>query len=162
MDHFIQIPQVGREWNDMLEGYTTLAYLAGVTSTIKLGTLVTGIGYRNPALLGKMIATLDVLSSGRAICGLGAGWFERETVGYGWEFEPTGRRFDRLEDTLQMLPLLWGPGSPSFEGKVFNVDVKYIEIEADVNDPNSVLVGGSLGTVEVNPLIVGVGFGFRF
>ena len=121
MDHFIQIPQVGREWNDMLESHTTLSYLAGATESIKLGALVTGIGYRNPGLLGKMIATLDVLSGGRAICGLGAGWYERETVGYGWEFEPTGRRFDRLEDTLQMLPLLWGPGSPSFEGKTFSI-----------------------------------------
>ncbi len=142
MDHFIQIPQVGREWNDMLEAYTTLAYLAGVTSTIRLGTLVTGIGYRNPALLGKMVATLDVLSGGRMNCGLGAGWFERETVAYGWEMEPAGRRLDRLEDTLQMLPLLWGPGAPSFEGKVFSV-AEAICYPRPLQEHIPILVGGS-------------------
>jgi F420-dependent oxidoreductase-like protein len=142
MDHFIQIPQVGREWNDMLEAYTTLAYLAGVTSSIRLGTLVTGIGYRNPALLGKMLATLDVLSGGRMNCGLGAGWFERETLAYGWEMEPAGRRLDRLEDTLQMLPLLWGPGSPSFEGKVFSVP-EAICYPRPIQEHIPILVGGS-------------------
>src|SRR5262249_6131590 len=69
MDHFVQIPQIGREWEDMLESYTTLAYLAGVTDQIRLGTLVTGIEYRNIAHLAKIIATLDVLSAGRAMCG---------------------------------------------------------------------------------------------
>ena len=78
MDHFLQIPQVGREWEDMLESYTTLGYLAGVTSRIRLGTLVTGVTYRNLAHLAKVVATLDVVSGGRALCGLGAGWFERE------------------------------------------------------------------------------------
>ena len=73
MDHFLQIPQVGREWEDMLESYTTLGYLAGVTERIRLGTLVTGITYRNLAHLAKIVATLDVLSGGRALCGLGAG-----------------------------------------------------------------------------------------
>ena len=84
MDHFLQIPQVGREWEDMLESYTTLGYLAGVTERIRLGTLVTGITYRNLAHLAKIVATLDVLSGGRALCGLGAGWFEREHELYGW------------------------------------------------------------------------------
>ena len=72
MDHFLQIPQVGREWEDMLESYTTLGYLAGVTERIRLGTLVTGVTYRNLAHLAKIVATLDVLSGGRALCGLGA------------------------------------------------------------------------------------------
>ena len=121
MDHFMQIPQVGPEWWDIPEAYTTLAYLAAATRRIKLGTLVTGVGYRNPALLGKMIATLDVLSGGRSMAGLGAGWFERETVGYGYPVPSTKERLDRLEDVLRMLPLLWGPGSPSFEGKTFSV-----------------------------------------
>jgi len=121
MDHFFQIPQVGPEWWDLPEAYTTLAYLAAVTRRIKLGTLVTGVGYRNPALLGKIIATLDVLSGGRAMAGLGAGWFERETAGYGWDVPTTKERLDRLEDVLQLLPLLWGPGSPSFVGKTFSV-----------------------------------------
>ena len=121
MDHFVQIPGVGPEWEDMYESYTTLGYLAGVTSTIKLGTLVTGITYRNIAHLGKIVATLDVLSRGRAICGVGAAWFKREHELYGWEFPPKPRRYALLEDALQLLPLMWGPGAPSFEGKTITV-----------------------------------------
>ena len=122
MDHFLQIPQVGREWEDMLESYTTLGYLAGVTERIRLGTLVTGITYRNLAHLAKLVATLDVLSGGRAMCGLGAGWFEREHRLYGWDFPPLAERFARLEDALELLPLMWGPGAPRFEGRTLTVE----------------------------------------
>jgi F420-dependent oxidoreductase-like protein len=122
MDHFLQIPQVGREWEDMPESYTTLAYLAGVTRTIRLGTLVTGITYRNLAHLAKIVATLDVLSGGRALCGLGAAWFEREHRLYGWELAPRAERYARLEDALELLPLMWGPGSPRFEGRTVTVE----------------------------------------
>jgi len=121
MDHLLQIPQVGREWEDMLESYTTLGYLAGVTQRIRLGTLVTGITYRNLAHLAKIIATLDVLSGGRAMCGIGAAWFEREHRLYGWEFPSLRDRFDLLEDALELLPLMWGPGSPRFEGRTLTV-----------------------------------------
>jgi len=121
MDHFVQIPGVGREWEDMYESYTTLGYLAGVTSTMRLGTLVTGITYRNIAHLAKIVATLDVLSGGRAMCGVGAAWFGREHDLYGWEFPPVARRFELLEDALQLFPLMWGPGSPSFEGRTITV-----------------------------------------
>jgi F420-dependent oxidoreductase-like protein len=117
MDHFVQIPQVGREWEDMLESYTTLGYLAGATERIRLGTLVTGITYRNIAHVAKLVATLDVLSGGRAWCGIGAGWFEREHGLYGYDFPPLAERFARLEDALELLPLMWGPGSPPFEGR---------------------------------------------
>ena len=122
MDHLLQIPQVGREWEDMLESYTALAYLAGVTRSIRLGTLVTGITYRNPAHLAKILATLDVLSGGRAMCGLGAAWFEREHRLYGWDFPPRAERYARLEDALELLPLMWGPGSPRFEGRTVVVE----------------------------------------
>jgi F420-dependent oxidoreductase-like protein len=122
MDHFVQIPQVGREWEDMPESYTTLAYLAGVTERIRLGTLVTGITYRNIAHLAKIVATLDVLSGGRAMCGIGAAWFEREHELYGWDFPPRSERYARLEDALELLPLMWGPGSPRFEGRTITVE----------------------------------------
>ena len=121
MDHMLQIPQVGREWEDMLESYTTLGYLAGVTEHIRLGTLVTGITYRNVAHLAKIVATLDVLSGGRAMCGLGTAWFEREHDLYGWDFASRADRYARLEDALELLPLMWGKGAPRFEGRTMTV-----------------------------------------
>jgi F420-dependent oxidoreductase-like protein len=121
MDHFRQIPQVGRAWDNFLESYTTLAYLAAVTRRVRLGALVTGITYRNVAHLGKIVATLDVLSGGRAVCGLGLAWFQAEHTAYGWPFPPTAQRYALLEDALRLLPLLWGKGSPAFRGSVLNV-----------------------------------------
>jgi alkanesulfonate monooxygenase SsuD/methylene tetrahydromethanopterin reductase-like flavin-dependent oxidoreductase (luciferase family) len=121
MDHFRQIPQIGRAWDDFLESYTTLGYLAACTERVRLGALVTGITYRNVAHLGKIVATLDVLSGGRAVCGLGLAWFRDEHVAYGWEFPSVARRYALLEDALVLLPLMWGPGSPSFEGRVLSV-----------------------------------------
>lgn len=121
MDHFRQIPQLGRAWEDFLESYTTLAFLAAHTERVRIGTLVTGIAYRNIAHLGKIVATLDVLSGGRAVCGLGLGWFEAEHRAYGWEFPSVGQRYELLEDALQVLPMLWGKGSPAFTGKAISV-----------------------------------------
>ena len=121
MDHFRQIPQIGRSWEDFFESYTTLAYLAARTERVRLGALVTGITYRNIAHLGKIVATLDVLSGGRAICGLGLAWFREEHEAYGWEFPPVAERYALLEDALRLLPLIWGPGSPGFEGEVLTV-----------------------------------------
>ena len=121
MDHFRQIPQIGRQWEDFLESYTTLAYLAARTERARLGTLVTGITYRNVAHLGKIIATLDVLSGGRATCGLGLAWYRDEHAAYGWEFPSTAERYELLEDALRLLPLLWGAGSPHYEGVRVNV-----------------------------------------
>jgi alkanesulfonate monooxygenase SsuD/methylene tetrahydromethanopterin reductase-like flavin-dependent oxidoreductase (luciferase family)/predicted kinase len=121
MDHFRQIPQVGRAWDDFLESWTTLAYLAACTTRVRLGTLVTGITYRNVAHLGKIAATLDVLSSGRAVCGLGLAWFEAEHKAYGWPFPSVSERYALLEDALQLLPVLWGPGNKPFHGKVLDV-----------------------------------------
>jgi F420-dependent oxidoreductase-like protein len=121
MDHFRQIPQIGRPWEDFLESYTTLSYLAACTDRVRLGALVTGITYRNVPHLGKIIATLDVLSDGRAVCGLGLAWFAAEHAAYGWRFPPVPERYALLEDALQLLPLLWGPGNPSFTGWVLTV-----------------------------------------
>lgn len=117
MDHFIQIPQVGREWDPMLEPYTALGFLAANTERMTLGTMVTCVTYRNVSQLAKIVATLDVLSGGRARCGLGLGWFEREHHAYGYDFPPVGERYELLEDALQLLPMMWGPGSPPFEGR---------------------------------------------
>jgi F420-dependent oxidoreductase-like protein len=142
MDHYVQIPQVGREWEDMLEAYTTLGYLAGRTRTIRLGTLCTGITYRNIAALGKIVATLDVLSGGRAMAGLGIGWFEREHRLYGWDFPPRGQRYAMLEDALRLLPLLWGKGSPRFEGSTISVP-EAICYPRPLQDRIPILVGGS-------------------
>ncbi|MEY2514173.1 MAG: hypothetical protein QOJ89_1531 [bacterium] len=142
MDHFLQIPQVGREWEDMLESHTTLGYLAGVTEHIRLGTLVTGITYRNIAHLAKIVATLDVLSGGRAMCGIGAGWFEREHRLYGWDFPPLAERFARLEDALELLPLMWGKGAPRFDGRTITVEQATC-YPRPLQERIPILVGGS-------------------
>jgi F420-dependent oxidoreductase-like protein len=121
MDHLVQIPQAGREWDDLPEAYATLAFLAAHTSAIDLGVLVGAVTLRNPALVGKVLATLDVLSQGRARAGLGAGWFEREHRLYGYPFLPAAQRLDALEDALELLPLLWGPGSPPYAGRTISL-----------------------------------------
>jgi F420-dependent oxidoreductase-like protein len=121
MDHMRQIPQVGRAWEDMLESTTTLGYLAAATSTATIGCLVNCVSYRNVALLGKAVATLDVLSGGRAWCGLGTGWYQAEHEAYGWPFPTVAERFELLEDALLLLPLLWGTGTPSFDGSRIRV-----------------------------------------
>ena len=116
MDHFRQIPQVGRAWDDMLECFTTLTWLAAATTRVRLGSLVAAINHRTIPLLGKTLATLDVLSGGRAVCGLGLGWFEAEQRTLGLELLPIPERYEHLEDALRFLPLLWGPGAPAFDG----------------------------------------------
>jgi F420-dependent oxidoreductase-like protein len=142
MDHFIQIPMAGREWDDMLDSYTALSFLAGVTEQVRLGAMVTGVTYRNVAHLGKIIATLDVLSGGRATCGIGAAWFEREHNAYGWTFPPVRERMDLLEDALQLLPLMWGKGAPAFEGKVITVP-EALCYPRPLQEHVPILVGGS-------------------
>ncbi len=142
MDHFRQIPQVGREWEDIPEAYVTLSYLAGVTRTIRLGALVTAIGHRHPVVLGRMVATLDVVSGGRANLGLGIGWDRNEHEGYGIPFPPTPDRYEALEDTLRMLPLLWGKGSPPFAGSTFSAS-QLICYPRPIQARIPVLIGGS-------------------
>lgn len=142
MDHFLQIPQVGREWEDMLDSYTTLSFLAGVTRHVTLGAMVTGVTYRNVAHLGKIVATLDVLSRGRAVCGIGAAWFEREHKAYGWDFPPLKERYALLEDALELLPLMWGSGAPAFEGRVVKVP-EAICYPRPLQEHVPILVGGS-------------------
>ncbi len=121
MDHFYQIRGVGPETAPMLEAYTTLSAVAARTTRIKLATLVTGVTYRNPALLAKQVTTLDVISKGRAILGTGAAWNDDEHKGYGMDFPPIGRRMDRLEEAVQIARLMFTDERPSFEGKFYRV-----------------------------------------
>jgi F420-dependent oxidoreductase-like protein len=142
MDHFLQIPPVGPHWEEMLDSYSTLAFLAARTETARLGTLVTGVTYRNIAHLGKIVATLDVLSGGRAMCGIGAAWFEREHRAYGWRFPPLAERYAMLEDALELLPLLWGQGAPGYSGRTIEV-AEAICYPRPLQERVPILVGGS-------------------
>jgi F420-dependent oxidoreductase-like protein len=121
MDHFFQIPGVGAPEQEMLEGYTALAFAAARTSTIKLGTMVTGVTYRHPGVLVKTATTLDVLSRGRAYFGIGAAWFEREHAGLGVPFPPLRERFERLEETLQITRQMWRGERAPFTGKHYQL-----------------------------------------
>jgi F420-dependent oxidoreductase-like protein len=122
MDHFYQITGVGKEEEPMLEGYTALAALARETSRVRLGTLVTGVTYRNPALVAKMVTTLDVVSKGRAICGIGAAWNESEHLGYSFAFPPIRERMDRLDEALNILKLMFTEERPTFAGAHYRID----------------------------------------
>ncbi|MHB8394767.1 MAG: LLM class F420-dependent oxidoreductase [Candidatus Dormibacteria bacterium] len=135
MDHFYQIANIGPETEPMLEAYTTLGALSQRTSRVALSALVTGVTYRNPALLAKQVTTLDILSGGRAILGLGAAWNEDEHHGYGFEFPPVGRRLDRLAEALQIARKLFTEERPSFSGKYYTID-------RALNVPRPVQVGG--------------------
>ncbi|GAA1544305.1 LLM class F420-dependent oxidoreductase [Kribbella lupini] len=117
MDHFFQIGAVGPVENDMLEAYTTLGFLAAHSERAKLLTVITGVHYREPALLAKAVTTLDVLSGGRAILGLGAGWNEEESRGLGFPFPPLAERFERLEETVRYVLQMWSDDEGAFEGK---------------------------------------------
>lgn len=122
MDHFYQIPMTGPETEPMLEAYTTLGALSQRTSRVYLSALVTGVTYRNPALLAKQVTTLDTLSRGRAILGIGAAWNESEHRGYGYEFPPVGRRMDRLEEALRIARAMFTEERPSFSGRYYRID----------------------------------------
>ena len=117
MDHLRQIPQLGRPWEDMPDAVAVLAHLAAATRRATVGALVHPVSYRDVRLLGRAVATLDVLSGGRAVCGLGAGWYEAEHHALGLPFPPARERLDALEDALRFLPLFWGKGSPAFAGR---------------------------------------------
>jgi F420-dependent oxidoreductase-like protein len=143
MDHFFQIPIFGPVDHDMLEAYSTLAYLAGRTERIELGALVTGVTPRHPGVLVKTVTTLDVLSGGRAWLGIGAAWNEQESRGLGIPFPPLAERFERLEETLRIARQMWAGDARPFEGR-------HYRLEQPLNVPNAlrrprppILVGGS-------------------
>jgi alkanesulfonate monooxygenase SsuD/methylene tetrahydromethanopterin reductase-like flavin-dependent oxidoreductase (luciferase family)/predicted kinase len=117
LDHLIQIPQAGRAWEPMPEPWVTLGMLAGLAPGLRLGTLVTPVTFRAPGILAKTVATLDVLSGGRAFCGIGAGWWDREHAAFGLPFPPPGARLDQLEAAIETLRALWQPGTKPYQGE---------------------------------------------
>lgn len=117
MDHLIQIPQVGRAWEPIPEPWVTLGMLAGLEPDLRLGTLVTPVTFRAPGILAKTAATLDALSGGRAFCGIGAGWWEREHAAFGLPFPPAPDRLDQLEAAIETLRALWQPGTKAYRGE---------------------------------------------
>ncbi len=122
MDHFWQLPALGGPDEPILEAYTLLGALAARTDRVQLGTLVTGVTYRNPALLAKMITTLDVISHGRAILGIGAAWYEPEHDGFGFDFPGAGERLARLEEAVQICRALLRDERPTFKGRYYRTD----------------------------------------
>ncbi len=146
MDHFFQMdmPDMGLKPEEpMLDGYTALGYLAAVTERIRLGTMVTGANYRHPGHLLKIVSSLDVLSGGRANLGIGAGWYEREALGLGFPFPPLKERFERLEETLQIMKQAWSGDFSAYEGQ-------HYQLAEPMNNPQPlskphppILIGGA-------------------
>src|SRR5437660_1445560 len=122
MDHLYQIRGVGQRTEPMLEAYTLLGAIAARTSRVRLGTMVTGVTYRNPATLAKIATTLDVISSGRAILGIGAAWHDVEHQGLGFEFPPAGERLDRLEEAVQICRAMFREERPRFAGRHYRTE----------------------------------------
>lgn len=143
MDHLVQIPLFGTLDEPLLEAWTTLAGLAAVTSRIRLGTLVTATSYRNPALLAKMAATVDVISGGRVILGIGAGWFRTEYAQYGFTFpEKPSTRIAQLNEAVQVIKTLWTQPRARFEGKYFQVQDAILEPKPLQKPHPPILIGG--------------------
>ena len=143
MDHFFQLPSMGGPVAPMLDSYTLLGALAARTSRVRLGAMVTGVTYRNPAHLAKIVTTLDVISAGRAILGIGAAWYDIEHEGLGFDFPPAGERLDRLEEALRICRAMFREEAPSFDGR-------YYRIHEARNVPPPVQPGGP-------PILVGGG-----
>jgi F420-dependent oxidoreductase-like protein len=143
MDHHFQIPMVGPADMDMLEAYTTLGFIAGQTSRVGLGTMITGVTYRHPGILIKEVTTLDVLSGGRAWLGIGAAWFEREHLGLGVPFPPLKERFERLEEALQIANQMWSDDNNGpYEGKHYRL-AETINVPQALQKPRPrIMVGG--------------------
>ncbi len=144
MDHFFQIRNVGEADEPMLEGYSALSYLAGVTRRARLGTLVTGVHYRYPGILVKTVTTLDVLSGGRAYLGIGAGWYERESKGLGVPFPPTAERFERLEEALQIAYQMWSGKVGPYEGEHYHL-AETLNSPQVLSEPHPPVMIGGMG-----------------
>ena len=144
MDHWFQMEQLGAGAVDpMLDGYTALGFLAGQTRRIQLGLLVTGVTYRHPGLLAKTVTTLDVLSGGRAVLGIGAAWYEREHRGLGVPFPPLAERFERLEEALQVCRQMWSDDDGPYTGRHYQLAETLCSPRPLQQPGPPVLIGGS-------------------
>ncbi len=139
-DHFFQMENVGRAEDPFLEGYTSLGFLAGQTTTIDLTLLVTGVTYRHPGVLAKTVTTLDVLSQGRSMLGLGAAWYDREHVALGIPYPPLRERFEMLEETLQICRQMWSDDDGPYQGKHYQLAETICEPQPIRRPP--ILIGG--------------------
>ncbi len=143
MDHWFQMEFFRTAQDPMIEGYTTLGYLAAITEKMDLATLVTGVTYRHPGLLAKIVTTLDVLSGGRAQLGIGAAWYEREHLGLGVPYPPVAERFERLEETLQIVHQMWSDNDGPFNGKHYQL-AETICRPRPISSPHpKIMVGGN-------------------
>ena len=143
MDHWLQMEMMAPASDPMLEGYTTLGFLAGHTKRMRLGLLVTGVTYRHPGLLAKIVTTLDVLAGGRAQLGIGAAWYEREHRALGVPFPPLAERFERLEETLQICLQMWSDDNGPYHGTHYQL-AETICSPAPISSPHPrILIGGS-------------------
>lgn len=152
MDHFFQIHEVGPAEQEMLECYTTLSYLAGVTLSVRLGALVSGVMWRNPGVLIKQVTTLDVLSGGRANLGLGVAHFEREHAGFGVPLPPLKERFDRLEETLKIAHQMWSTNNGPFDGRFYQL-AETINSPQPLTKPHPPILVGGGGEQRTLPLV---------
>jgi len=141
MDHVWQISVVGPEDHAMLEAYTTLGYLAARTSKVELVAWVTAVVYREPGMLAKLVSTLDVLSGGRAMLGIGAAWNEAEARGLGLPFPPTAERFERLEETLQICLQMWSEDDGPYRGRHYTLE-RTLNVPQPLRRP-PILIGGA-------------------
>jgi alkanesulfonate monooxygenase SsuD/methylene tetrahydromethanopterin reductase-like flavin-dependent oxidoreductase (luciferase family) len=142
MDHLRQIPPVGPAWADMPDPYVTLAWVAAATTRMRLGVLVSPAFRHHPAVLAKQIATLDVLSGGRAMCGLGVGWFAEEHRAVDIPFPSIDQRYAALEDALRVLPLFWGKGAPAYSGSTVTIS-EALCYPRPISEHIPIVVGGS-------------------
>ncbi|MCX6396046.1 MAG: LLM class F420-dependent oxidoreductase [Propionibacteriales bacterium] len=142
MDHWFQMENLGGPPEPMLEGYTTLGYLAGLTANVRLSLLVTGTTYRYPGLLAKTVTTLDRLSRGRALLGIGAAWYDREHLGLGVPFPSTSERFERLEETLQICRQMWSTDDGPYDGTHYQL-AETVCVPPPVRGQVPILIGGS-------------------
>lgn len=142
MDHWFQMDQYAPATDPMLEGYSTLAWLAAKTSNVQLRLLVTGVTYRHPGLLAKTVTTVDVLSGGRAELGIGAAWYEREHDGLGVPFPSTAERFERLEETLQICLQMWSDDNGAYEGEHYQLAETLNSPQALSRPHPPIMIGG--------------------